>query len=152
MQTIPSMSQQVVLLMGFCKKLFGKNTDHFYAPVAGKTVPFSEVPDPTATVHEEVQVLQTHLGISGTIIPKVYQRYYKLPSGVYVSRVMDKSEAKEKGLIAGDIITALNGQAIQEDTVLDLWTKTFTAGNSVELTVYRSGSEFTVTLIWNEAI
>ena len=112
----------------------------------------SEVPDPTAAVHEEVQVLQTHLGISGTIIPKVYQRYYKLPSGVYVSRVMDKSEAKEKGLIAGDIITALNGQAIQEDTVLDLWTKTFTAGNSVELTVYRSGSEFTVTLIWNEAI
>lgn len=47
MQTIPSMSQQVVLLMGFCKKLFGKNTDHFYAPVAGKTVPINDVPDPT---------------------------------------------------------------------------------------------------------
>ena len=47
MQTIPSMSQQVVLLMGFCMKLFGKNTDHFYAPVAGKTVPINDVPDPT---------------------------------------------------------------------------------------------------------
>ena len=33
--------------MGFFKKLFGKNTDKFYAPMAGKAVPISEVPDPT---------------------------------------------------------------------------------------------------------
>ena len=33
--------------MGFFKKLFGKNTDGFYAPMAGKAVPISEVPDPT---------------------------------------------------------------------------------------------------------
>ena len=33
--------------MGFFKKLFGKNTDVFYAPMAGKAVPIAEVPDPT---------------------------------------------------------------------------------------------------------
>jgi PTS system beta-glucosides-specific IIC component len=33
--------------MGFFKKLFGKNTDDFYAPMAGKAVPVTEVPDPT---------------------------------------------------------------------------------------------------------
>ena len=33
--------------MGFFKKLFGKNTDDFYAPIAGKAVPISKVPDPT---------------------------------------------------------------------------------------------------------
>ena len=33
--------------MGFFKKLFGKNTDAFYAPMAGKAVPVTEVPDPT---------------------------------------------------------------------------------------------------------
>ena len=33
--------------MGFFKKLFGKKTDDFYAPMAGKAVPVSEVPDPT---------------------------------------------------------------------------------------------------------
>ena len=32
--------------MGFFKKLFGKKTDNFYAPMAGKAVPISEVPDP----------------------------------------------------------------------------------------------------------
>ena len=36
-----------VLQMGFFKKLFGKKTDDFYAPMAGKAVPITEVPDPT---------------------------------------------------------------------------------------------------------
>ena len=33
--------------MGFFKKLFGKKTDDFYAPMTGKAVPITEVPDPT---------------------------------------------------------------------------------------------------------
>jgi len=33
--------------MGFFKKLFGKNLDALCAPMAGKAVPVSEVPDPT---------------------------------------------------------------------------------------------------------
>ena len=33
--------------MGFFKKLFAKKTDDFYAPMAGKAVPITEVPDPT---------------------------------------------------------------------------------------------------------
>lgn len=33
--------------MGFFKKMFGKKTDDFYAPMAGKAVPITEVPDPT---------------------------------------------------------------------------------------------------------
>lgn len=33
--------------MGLFKKLFGKNTDNLYAPMVGKAVPISEVPDPT---------------------------------------------------------------------------------------------------------
>ena len=33
--------------MGFFKKLFGKPVDSIYAPLAGKAVPITEVPDPT---------------------------------------------------------------------------------------------------------
>lgn len=33
--------------MGFFEKLFGKKTDDLYAPMAGKAVPISQVPDPT---------------------------------------------------------------------------------------------------------
>ena len=34
--------------MGFFKKLFGKPVDSIYAPMAGKAVPITEVPDPTS--------------------------------------------------------------------------------------------------------
>lgn len=109
----------------------------------------AEVPQTTEAVHEEVRQLQDHLGISGTFIPAVYQRFYKLPGGIYVSRVSEKSEAQEKGLVAGDIITALNGQSIQEVTALDLLAEQLSPGDPVELSLYRSGSEISVTLIWN---
>ena len=33
--------------MGFFKKLFGKPVDSLYAPLSGKAVPITEVPDPT---------------------------------------------------------------------------------------------------------
>ncbi len=33
--------------MGFFKKMFGKKMDAFYAPMTGKAVPITEVPDPT---------------------------------------------------------------------------------------------------------
>ena len=33
--------------MGFFKKLFGKQMDAFYAPMVGKAVPITQVPDPT---------------------------------------------------------------------------------------------------------
>ena len=33
--------------MGFLKKLFGKDTDALYAPMAGKAVAVTQVPDPT---------------------------------------------------------------------------------------------------------
>ena len=33
--------------MGIFKKLFGKKTDDIYAPMAGKAVPITQVPDPT---------------------------------------------------------------------------------------------------------
>lgn len=109
----------------------------------------AEVPQTTEAVHEEVRQLQDHLGLSGTFIPAVYQRFYKLPGGIYISRVSEKSEAQEKGLVAGDIITALNGQSIQEVTALDLLAEQLSPGDPVELSLYRSGSEISVTLIWN---
>ena len=41
------MKEKELFQMGFFKKLFGKNVDSFYAPMAGKAVPITEVPDPT---------------------------------------------------------------------------------------------------------
>ena len=109
-----------------------------------------DVPRPTEAIHEEVRELQEHLGITGTVIPAVYQRYYKLPNGIYVSRVADRSEAQEKGLVAGDIITALDGYPIHDDKMLDIWSEKKEEGDPVELTLYRTGSELSMTLTWSD--
>ena len=103
-------------------------------------------PQSTEPVHEEVRALQQYLGISGTMIPDVYQRYYKLPSGIYVSQVAAGSEAQQKGIVAGDIITKINDYAVREDTLADLWSNSLEKADEVILTLHRTGSEITVTL------
>ena len=102
----------------------------------------------TEAVHEEVQELQESLGISATLIPEVYQRYYKLPNGIYVTRVDGGSEAQEKGMLVGDIITAVNGAPVQTLQLTDQLAAAHAVSERVDLTVYRSGSEMTVTLYW----
>ena len=108
-----------------------------------------EIPQATEAVHEEVRQLQTHLGISGTLIPDVYQRYYKLPQGIYVSQIASSSEAQEKGLVAGDIITCLDGHAIHDNLMLDMWSAGLEEGDPIDLTIYRAGSEISLTLHWS---
>lgn len=144
----------VILLSGISTALSIMNLKLYWKLNTVETTPqvaFSrsdELPQPTEAVHEEVRELQTHLGISGTVIPAVYQRYYKLPSGIYVSQVASGSEAKEKGVVAGDIITALDGQTVRGD-LPERWAADLKEGDSVELTLYRSGSELSLTLTWS---
>lgn len=146
----------VILLSGISTALSIMNLKLYWKLSTVETTPqvaffrSSESPEPTEAVHEEVRTLQEHLGISGTVIPSVYQRYYKLPNGIYVSQVASGSEAQEKGLVAGDIITKVDGHEIREGLLLDLWAASLNAGDSVNLTLYRSGSEIEVTLIWAE--
>ena len=146
----------VILLSGISTALSIMNLKLYWKLNTVQTVPqvsFSraeDIPQPTEAVHEEVRELQEHLGITGTVIPAVYQRYYKLPNGIYVSRVAKNSEAQEKGLVAGDIITALDGNPIHTVETLDLWASEKEEGDTAELTVFRTGSEITVTLTWND--
>ena len=146
----------MILLSGISTALSIMNLKLYWKLSAAEATPevaFSrsdEEPLPTEAVHEEVRALQEHLGISGTVIPDVYQRYYKLPGGIYVSQVASPSEAKEKGVVAGDIITALDGKAIPDGQMPDIWAQDLEVGDPVELTIYRSGSELSLTLTWSD--
>ena len=146
----------VILLSGISTALSIMNLKLYWKLNTVETTPqvaFSRAdnePQPTEAVHEEVRELQEHLGISGTVIPDVYQRYYKLPHGIYVSQVAIGSEAQEKGIVAGDIITSLDGHKIRDGLLLDMWAASLNHGDTVELTLYRSGSEVTLSLIWDD--
>ena len=147
----------VILLSGISTALSIMNLKLYWKlnkAASAPRVTFSrsdEQPAPTEAIHEEVRELQEYLGITGTVIPDVYQRYYKLPKGIYVSQVASGSQAQEKGIVAGDIITALDGYDVRDGSMLDLWADSLESGESVDLTLYRSGAELTIQLVWNDA-
>ena len=101
----------------------------------------------TADAHIEDLSLEG-FGLRGTVIPSVYQRYYKLPGGIYVTKVTASSEAFIKGIVAGDIITKMGETSVADITALEKLTAGFTPGQEVTLHLYRNGTESCITLIW----
>ncbi|MCQ2420278.1 MAG: trypsin-like peptidase domain-containing protein [Clostridia bacterium] len=84
------------------------------------------------------------IGISSDVLPTAFRIYYNLPSGVYVASVMQGTDAAAKGLAKGDIITAINGTKVSSLEELNTVKNQFVAGDTVTLTVYRSGQYYDV--------
>lgn len=113
---------------------------------------------PSTTVKEVVDQLlrqgyvsgRPSLGLTGEMVSELYQRYYRLPAGYYVTAVTDGGAAQAAGLRAGDIILSADGQRItaEEDYTAVLYAHQ--AGDTLELVIYRSGSQFTLEVTLQE--
>jgi serine protease Do len=71
---------------------------------------------------------------------------YNLPEGLYVSAIIEKSDAAKKGLRTGDIITRANGQATPSLSELAALTAGLGIGDPIELTVFREGKTFKISV------
>ena len=112
-------------------------------------ISFSRSADMPETADAHIEDLSLEgFGLRGTVIPSVYQRYYKLPGGIYVTKVTASSEAFIKGIVAGDIITRIGDTPVADITDLEKLTGSFTPGQEVTLHLYRNGTESCITLIW----
>ena len=87
------------------------------------------------------------LGITGEHLPTAVRLYYRLPEGVYVSEVDPNSDAYAKGIMAGDIIVAINGVQVTTTDQLEVVKNQFSAGDAVTLTIYRGGEQFDVEVV-----
>lgn len=87
---------------------------------------------------------QAYLGvsISSTYTSEVLA-FYGYPSGAVVSSVAEGSPAAIAGIERGDIITKFNGVTISEYTVLNELLYDCKAGDTVSITIYRSGRYYT---------
>ena len=104
---------------------------------------------PSVTVKEVVDQLlrqgyvtgRPALGLSGETVSTFLQHYYRLPAGVYVTQVTYGNAAHRAGLEAGDIILSFGKTRIS--TVEELTTALYAtkAGDQVNVTVYRGGSQ-----------
>ena len=91
------------------------------------------------------------LGVSGKTIPASVAEQYGLAAGDLITAVEKDSPAEQAGLQVNDIVTALNGQAVAGSTELTGMVRSYAVGDTVELTVWRSGTVLTLTATLGES-
>ena len=89
------------------------------------------------------------IGITVGAIPANAKEKYSLPDGLYVSDVSEGSDAKEKGVLPGDIITAVNGTAVETTDEISAIKDSLKVGDTMTLSIWRDGEtmEITITLV-----
>ena len=103
---------------------------------------------PSATVCTVVNALvrdgevkgRPSIGITVGAIPTTAKEQYQLPDGLYVTDVSEGSDAKEKGVRVGDVITAANGTPLTTTTELSDIKNAMQVGDTLILTIWRDGN------------
>ena len=96
------------------------------------------------------------MGITMQMIDQTYAAIYGYQPGIGVVSVEAGSPAEEAGLVAGDIITAIDGQGITTQEELNTLLEQYSPGDTITLTVYRQsvrgdGQELSMELTFAEA-
>ncbi len=82
----------------------------------------------------------------------MYSQYYDMPVGAYVGGVTSGSCADKAGIEKGDIITKIDGEEITSYTDLKNAISNHSAGDTVEIELYRAGESRTVSLTFDEKV
>lgn len=92
------------------------------------------------------------IGIQGETLDLRAQLFFHMPSGVVVTGIVADSDAAQKGLEPDDIIVAVNDQAIGSLDDLVRAKNDLTAGDTVRLTICRSGKYYYVDIVLMDQI
>lgn len=92
------------------------------------------------------QVPRSGIGIMGSSLTEQGKQAYQVENGIYVASVSQGGPAEKAGLKVGDIITKLDGQAIESmDDMIQLM-ESKNIGDTITLTYVRDGQEATATV------
>ena len=84
------------------------------------------------------------IGVTVGAITDALRERYDLPEGLYVSAVSKGSDAEAQGVRVGDVLTAVDGQAVTTTSEVLAIRNTHAVGDKMSLTLWRDGEEFTV--------
>ena len=113
---------------------------------------------PSATVQDVVNQIITQgyvsgrpwLGVQGEDFSYFYQRFYRVPRGIYITSVESGSPAQAAGLTGGDIITTADGTSVSDMDDLNSLLYAHSVGDTMRLTIYRNGYQGDVTVTLTE--
>ena len=96
---------------------------------------------------------KAYLGVTvNTKYNSMYAQYYGWPMGAYVDSVSPGSCAEVAGIEAGDIITSLGGEQVTSYDDLKSAIKRHSAGDTVEVELYRADASRTVSVTFDESV
>lgn len=107
---------------------------------------------PTASIRPIVNALladgrvsgRVSIGITVGAVSSAASEYYDLPDGLYISAVAEGSDAEKQGIQSGDMLLAVNGQAVTTTYDVSAAKDGLKVGDTVTLTIYRDGKTFDV--------
>ena len=93
---------------------------------------------------------KAYFGIVVTNMSETDAQRYNSKAGVYVTSVNEGSCAGKAGMQQGDVILELGGKAVANTSELASVKKDYKAGDSCEVTVWRSGQTLKLTVTFDE--
>lgn len=115
----------------------------------GFAIPMDDVVGILADLKEFGYVTGAYLGVYVRDVETSAQSY-GVPAGAYVEEAIGGYCAQKGGIRAGDIIVNLGGYDVDSVTTLTRVLRRFKAGDSVSVTVYRSGKQEYLNIVLDE--
>lgn len=84
------------------------------------------------------------LGLEMEELPALTMAYHRLPSGLYIHSVEAGTQCAEAGVAPGDLLLSLNGEKTGTMAELSAALGSYSAGDEVELVLYRRGQRYTL--------
>ncbi len=146
--------------------LYDRDTDSIWYPLGdqtfdavagdrrGKSIPFLAEPAPQPLADWLAEHPDSQILLPSTEDVELLERFANMPylgvqlsegdDGLSIDGVMDDTPALKAGLVAGDVIRSLDGQAIRTRDDLGEAMSDHSPGDVVELVILRSGRELTL--------
>lgn len=119
----------------------------------GFAIPVNDACDIALDLIEKGYVTgKAYLGLTFATISPAVARYYGISEGVYVYAVEEGSCAEEAGLMAGDVITAIDDVSVLSADSLAQTVRKYRAGDSAVLTVQRDKEFLSLTVVFDEEL
>ena len=115
----------------------------------GFAIPIDQVRSIFESIITNGYIVKPYIGVTVSNVSSESQSY-GLPQGAAVRSVTENGPAAEAGLQENDIITTVNGETITGSNDLVKLVTSSSAGDTLELTVYRQGQTLTLTLTVGE--
>lgn len=114
---------------------------------------------PSDTVREMVDSLlsdgavygRSTIGITIGAVPEEIADYYDIPVGLYVSNVLETSDAAKKGVCEADIITAVNGREVRTTSDVAAIKAELSVGDTMSLSIWRDGETLEINVMLMDA-